>query len=419
MNMKVCHHKKEFQLMMLPKTNNLIFIIHIAIMEVFVTQSFAENRINIILKQPNVTHSQFGFHAVTLSWPEQHVKDFDVVYKFDYRYLDKEIWIEEKITENKKTIKLWLHPGFIARVQAVIFDHNSKNNILAASNWTEYIYYAPTVYINNVSCVIYNVTSLNCSWALKNNIPSSTQYSFSLRHNSDWLTCKHCITTKRKKNIGCHMKDVFLEGEMKRRINIKFSNGEVTFLKSFLSASIEMLTPPINISLSLSEKGNTKIKWQPPISTVTSNKDCFKYQIKLEEMKKDPLTRVIPCSKAEYLFSDLDKKSKYSVQIQGRNCAGSKFWGEWSNAVYIGKENEGIQTWILLLIIVICTVFTGSLLIYLCKRYPGKLFTTTIPDPSKKIKYWMSSSEINVQKSVAGPNEVTPINTQIEIVTED
>ncbi|XP_075449431.1 interleukin-5 receptor subunit alpha-like [Ascaphus truei] len=408
---------------MTPKANYLLLILILAIMEEFVILTLPDKEINFVPRQLNVTISAYGVNSVTLSWATENneqIKNFTVRYQFSYRFLDRKHDITEETSENHATLKLRLHPGFIAKVREIHFDQN--NRIVTESNWTEYIYNAPPEYICNVSCIIYNLTSLNCTWQIQKDAPKETQYSFSLRHRSDVFACQQYLTNQEKKNIGCHMKDVFSNavkgGNLGRKIEIQFSSHEVHLFKTFVTANIEIFNPPINVSLSPVNE-DIKIRWSPPLTVQSYSKNCFQYQIKLSETKKNPLIRVISSTEEEYLFADLDKHRRYSIQIRGRQkqCAKSKFWGEWSKPVFIGKDNEGIQAWLLLLIIMLCTFSIGVLTIYLWKRYTRKLFNSAIPDPSQKIKYWMSSNDINYQKCVAVVhNECVPI-TLIEIVT--
>ncbi|KAM8977109.1 interleukin-5 receptor subunit alpha-like [Pelodytes ibericus] len=367
---------------------------------------------------------ELGLNSVNLSWsitiPENMTsKDLEISYFVSYQYLDRQYPKEISLTENQTTIKLGLHPGFIANISAAFY----HGDLILTSNWTPFTYEAPAAYIYNTSCYIYNVTSLNCTWDIKKEAPEDAQYSFSLREGAHWLPCKYYLTNQENRNMGCHLKHVFAnvtKNKMRLRIVIKLSRHGMDFFKNFRIANIQILNPPLNISL-LYENRKRKIQWIQPPTLEDLSSFCFGYQIQLFEVKKNELFRFFNTSDTEYILSDLDQNKKYSVQIRGQNehCAKSKFWGQWSEPVFIGKDNEGIETWVIFSIIIVCTTSTGVPLLYIFKRfsYNRKLFDTAVPVPSQKIKDWIFSTEINFQKCVSNIySESVPI-TNIEIVT--
>ncbi|XP_053562399.1 interleukin-5 receptor subunit alpha isoform X2 [Bombina bombina] len=321
--------------MMKPNINKLILMLPVAVMELIVKLNLAES---------------------TKQEENEATRNFTVKYHIKYEYLnqptEKQKNKTEKISENEATIKLHLHSGFVAKVQTALY---YKNTLVAESNWTEFNYTDLSAFTSNHACVIYNLTSLNCSWDIENNSPENAQFFISLSQRSELMKCPQYILNQKMQNIGCHMKDIFLKslqkGEIGEKIKIRLNNRKTRFR----TANIEMLNPPTNISLS-TLNGNTEIRWYPPPSLMISNdtnKTCIKYKLKLFEIKTDPLVRIIDCGKAEYVFSDLDKESKYAIQIQAKKCNEGKYWGVWSEPVYIGKENESFPKWLLLLIIII------------------------------------------------------------------
>ncbi|XP_053313326.1 interleukin-5 receptor subunit alpha-like [Spea bombifrons] len=398
------------------KSEKALFLISLTIMELCAPVTLVDDKIHYLLKPPNVTIAGVSSHSVKLELSTEEPKH---CYVLHYKYLDEEKPFKEReLEDNHATIKLGLHSGFVARVYSILCDENhTKEN-----NWTEITYNAPPVYIHNVSCKIYNITSLNCTWDIKQNAPNDTQYLFSLRTGSDLLDCKHYLKNQENKNIGCHMKHVCTWKKNKHRIKVQLSNYERQLVRAFTVSNIEILNSPNNICLS-SQNGITKMQWKQPLSVEGElNSYCFEYQIQLLEVKKDRLFRVINTTNTEYIFSDLDKGRKYAAQIRGRRntyCGRSKFWGEWSEMIYIGKDNEGIQTWLLLVIIIFSTTCFGISVIYLLKRYNRKIFDLDVPVPSRKLKHWMLSKEIDFQNCVADIFiESVPIS-EIEIVTTE
>ncbi|CAH2220541.1 interleukin-5 receptor subunit alpha-like [Pelobates cultripes] len=377
----------------------------------------AHYRVYVPLKAPIVNISEVVKNSVKLSFHTEHHEEM-TCYLLFYKYLDSNKRRRQKLVEkNYEILQLHLHSGFQANVSVVVCDEPE----IQISNWTQLIYKAQPVYIYNTSCYIYNITSLKCTWSIKKEAPNDTQYSFGLRFGTDVLPCQQYLTNQQNKNIGCNMTDVFANvdrSKMKLKFTVQFSNHDMYFLKSFAYRNIEILNPPSKITLSTKKK-ILKIQWnQPPSIQENLESHCFEYQIKLLEMKNNLIFRIFNTSLEEHTFLDLDQNRKYSVQIRGikKLCAKSKLWGEWSEPLFIGSDNEGIPTWCFLLIIVICTCLFAVVLLYVLKRYNRKLFDAAIPVPSTKLKYWISSTEINFQKCVpVVPSESVPI-TDIEII---
>ncbi|KAE8622334.1 hypothetical protein XENTR_v10005198 [Xenopus tropicalis] len=279
-----------------------------------------------------------------------------------------------------------------------------------------------STYINNISCKIYNFVNINCTWDMEANAPKDIQYCFVLRIKRTLLPCSQYLTNEENETIGCHIKDVAFKD--KPKISLQFSNTkcQCQCQKKFKVSDIEMMKPPINITKQ-SQNGKEIIKWsRSPTVQLIKNNACFEYELKVWETDKDVLFRNLTTSKTEHTFDDLDKDKQYSVQIRGRkikNCGLSKFWGEWSEPLFIGEDKKKIPGWIFPLICIIVMVFVLGTLLYLLKRYTLTFFTAVIPDPSSKLKFWFSSSELYFQKcAVPAQHECVPIS-EIEIVTVD
>ncbi|XP_063813424.1 interleukin-5 receptor subunit alpha-like [Pseudophryne corroboree] len=396
-------------------------MLFLAFMNASYLSHVADNTLNICLKQPDVKISVYGLNSANLTWgPEvtaETVK-FDVCYNFSYQFLDKTTWLTETLIENYRVINLRLHPGFTASVSNALCEDNI---IILESKRTEIVYLAPYVYISNVSCAIYNLTNLNCTWDLKKDAPEDANYSFGLRLRSRCLACKQYLK-KHGKNNGCHMKDLlstYQHENLHYKIRIQFFNHLYNFTKTFRTEMIEILNPPVNISVS-SVNGNINFSWYTPPSVKPTPTYCFQYQIKVIETQTNILFKDIPdIEMEEYTFSDLDKDKKYSLQIRARknHCAKSKYWGEWSKPVYIGKDTQVFPVWTIILIIAIVSALLVILVVLLFKRYMKILFMTAIPDPSKKIKLWLTSNDNSSERCIATHDEQLVPITEIEIVT--
>ncbi|XP_072283924.1 interleukin-5 receptor subunit alpha-like isoform X2 [Pyxicephalus adspersus] len=324
--------------------------------------------------------------------------------------------MEEILTDNFRIVHHRLHPGFIASVSYALC---KKSLIVFEGNKTEYLYHFPPVYLTNVSCTIYNVTNLNCTWEWIEDTPPDANYSFALSLYDKTVTCKQYLKWHGK-NTGCHMKNV-LPKENKYEISkimIWFSNNSTSFYKTFRAHKIELLNAPVNISVT-SVNGSTKLEWLSPPSVNPLSPNCFQYHIRvLETQTKQLFKNIIGITTQEYIFSDLDKDKNFSMQIRAKKiyCADSKYWGEWSQMIFIHKDKEIYPIWIIIWIIVITSVVVMFLLLYLLRRYVKKLILVAVPGPSKKIKSSLSSNNINAQRCIAVHNEQPVPITEIEIV---
>ncbi|XP_018101659.1 interleukin-5 receptor subunit alpha isoform X2 [Xenopus laevis] len=267
-------------------------------------------------------------------------------------------------------------------------------------------------YITNVSCQIYNLTNLNCTWGIKD-----IQSCFFFWIKGNMLPCSQYLKNEENKIIGCHMKVMDFEEQPKARLH--FFNTECQITKAVKLSDIEMMKPPINITKE-SQKGKVIMKWsRPPTATTIVNSACFEYELKVLETETNVLFRTLITDKKEHTFHDLDKNKRYSIRIRGRkrvNCGQSKFWGEWSKPLFVGKGKKSFPSWIFPLTFVIVMVFTFVISLFLLKRFAWTFFTAVIPDPSSKLKFWFSSSDLYFQCADAAQHECVPIS-EIEIVT--
>ncbi|XP_068121739.1 granulocyte-macrophage colony-stimulating factor receptor subunit alpha-like isoform X2 [Hyperolius riggenbachi] len=353
------------------------------------------------------------------------MEESDICYNFSCRFLDKTTWNTDILHENYKTVHLRMHPGFIATVSIALCENYM---IYSEGKKTEFIYFAPQVYVSNVSCTVYNLTNLNCTWDWKNDAPDDIDYFFTLKLNSRSLACKLYFKRHGRK-VGCHMKDLFLDPDnhsiLQYKIRVWFSNHLVSFSKTFRTERIELLNPPTNISVS-SANGNTKLEWGPPPSLNKISPNCpFQYHIRVVDTQSqttEPFKDNPDIRNREYIISDLEKDKKYMVQIRAKKiyCTQSKYWGEWSHPIFIGKDKEVFAVWIIIVIIAIGSVVAIVSLLFLLillTRCVKALFLATIPGPPEKLRHLLSPDDLNSRKCIAVHDEQRVPITEIEIVT--
>ncbi|KFU92266.1 Granulocyte-macrophage colony-stimulating factor receptor subunit alpha, partial [Chaetura pelagica] len=142
--------------------------------------------------------------------------------------------------------------------------------------------------IENFSCVIYNVSLMNCTWQAGRDAPEDTQYFLywqNSRHDGDAVECELYMKDETGRNTGCRFQNVKIDTERAYfLVNGSSEDSLIQFYDEYIQLyEIEKLMPPSNITVNCDEiKNDCIIQWQrPPISH--SNKDkCFKYEINIK-----------------------------------------------------------------------------------------------------------------------------------------
>ncbi|XP_065597333.1 granulocyte-macrophage colony-stimulating factor receptor subunit alpha-like isoform X2 [Cyrtonyx montezumae] len=249
--------------------------------------------------------------------------------------------------------------------------------------------------IENFSCVIYNISLMNCTWQPGRDAPGDTQY-FLYWQNSrddDETECELYTKGENDRNMGCRFQNVTI----KDKTTYFLVNGShKTFLIQFYDNytklyTIERLPPPLNVTANCtSNPGGCIITWQQPLLSHVENIDCFEYEINIQnkdktpEDKKDPPV-IVAKHKYEFQSYNVKKKSILKIRARGkRRCFVSRKWGEWSDPIELGEEKDYF-TFVILLLIALGTILVTLLHYFLCKRYCSlKRIFPPIPQPRDK-----------------------------------
>ncbi|XP_028943233.1 interleukin-5 receptor subunit alpha-like [Antrostomus carolinensis] len=341
---------------------------------------------------------------VILSWKNNLTKEetekYTVKYILSYKFFNTTHERKERLQEKKKIIRLELHTGFNAKVKTQLFAKETED-VIKESGWTEFTYKAPPVYIQNLSCIIYNISYFNCTWHSRAEAPEDMQIFFSYRHVGKDFECQQYIKNARKKNIGCHMKEIYFQPSRKINLNItvrhlRNNSSGLSYYKTFIPQTIEKLNPPINVSVSL-ENRSVKIHWKSPPTIGSASKKCFLYQVKITDRKIVDVT----AEKYEYLFHKPTNKCAVQVRVKKEICIRNKIWSEWSEPVFI-QDEKTVDVMMPSLTFFCLLIFLGGLLIYAYRRYRClEVITMPIPHPSDNIKTWLAADEIHHQKQMS------------------
>ncbi|XP_052520780.1 uncharacterized protein LOC128071776 isoform X2 [Tympanuchus pallidicinctus] len=249
--------------------------------------------------------------------------------------------------------------------------------------------------IENFSCVIYDISLMNCTWQAGRNAPGDTQY-FLYWQNSrddDQTECELYIKDENDRNVGCKFQNVTI----KDKTTYFLVNGShkaflIQFYDNYTKLyTIERLPPPLNVTANCtSNPGGCIITWQQPLLSHVENTDCFEYEIniqtkyKIPEEKKDPPV-IVTENKYEFKSYNAEKKSILKIRARGkRRCSVNRKWGEWSNPVEFGEEKDYF-IYVILVLIALGTILLTLLHYCLCKRYcSSKRIFPPIPQPRGK-----------------------------------
>ncbi|KAM9245976.1 granulocyte-macrophage colony-stimulating factor receptor subunit alpha-like [Leptosomus discolor] len=246
--------------------------------------------------------------------------------------------------------------------------------------------------IENFSCVIYNISLMNCTWQAGRDAPGDTQY-FLYWQNSrddDAMECELYIKDKNGRNMGCRFHNVRIEIEKAYfLVNGSSKDSLIQFYDEYIQLyKIEKLMPPSNITVNCDEtKNDCIIQWQRPQISHSNKDKCFKYEINIK-YKNNPMGKTKYTSIQEeensHTFPRSNTRKKYLLKMRaaGSACFVSPAWGEWSTPVEFGNEEIiSSSVWILLVVTVV-TLLVAIIAILFCKRTGcWKAAFPQIPEP--------------------------------------
>ncbi|XP_034613583.1 granulocyte-macrophage colony-stimulating factor receptor subunit alpha-like isoform X2 [Trachemys scripta elegans] len=289
-----------------------------------------------------------------------------------------------------------IHKGALFQVEAM-YNHTSYSAearfIPQGMNGTS---------VENFSCVIYNISFMNCTWKAGRNAPEDTQYFlfFQYSKEEDEQECPHYIRDALGRPIACSFQNVTdIKKEVYFLVNGSSNESEIQFYDEYITLyEIEILTPPLNITVNCSEdRAECIVRWKrPQPSHMKGNVDhCFEYQIDIRN-KKTIVTET-SCT-----FQNYNVKKKYTLQIRAKGdiCLVSQNWGEWSEPIEFGNPEDAVlTTTIVLLLIAFGTIPVALVIFFLCKRYCSlKKMFSPVPQPKNKFHELFQISDKNIQR---------------------
>ncbi|NXX77845.1 CSF2R factor, partial [Urocolius indicus] len=141
--------------------------------------------------------------------------------------------------------------------------------------------------IEKFSCVIYNVSLMNCTWQAGKDAPGDTQYFLYWQNSrySDEVECEFYVTDENGRNMGCRFQNVTIMTEKAYfLVNGSSKVSLIQFFDEYIDLyEIEILTPPLNVTVNCTrDSAGCTITWQPPLTNHVENMKCFQYEINIK-----------------------------------------------------------------------------------------------------------------------------------------
>ncbi|XP_041054551.1 interleukin-5 receptor subunit alpha-like [Carcharodon carcharias] len=366
-----------------------------------------------------VTNRQLG--ELTFTWNDnlsEGIKNQSKVrYRFEFKYSDLDSWQEDSRLLSPEYVKTFeLHRGVSVRIQNVLLDNHQNQKM--KSDWTVKDIQSPPddpeTLISNFSCIVYNHSSMNCTWRKGRKAPTDTQYTMYYRQEETTRKCTHYFTDVHGRQ-GCHVDQgrVYVEENILICINGSSDSSTIpSYYTEFDPWDYEMYNPPVNLTV----LPNLTVKWDKP-SGYDVNPECFQFQLKVTDMDEGRTEFSTTTDESKYVLVNINPTKRYSVKVRMKlkHCQGNKIWSDWSNEGFIGPIHL-FNVHQMLLIVAMFTMAAGLLLLFAFRRC--KVLETVfkpIPDPQKKFKTLFEEYNgdfqnwINYQIPISKADECHPV----------
>nr|XP_025033621.1 granulocyte-macrophage colony-stimulating factor receptor subunit alpha-like isoform X1 [Pelodiscus sinensis]XP_025033622.1 granulocyte-macrophage colony-stimulating factor receptor subunit alpha-like isoform X1 [Pelodiscus sinensis]XP_025033623.1 granulocyte-macrophage colony-stimulating factor receptor subunit alpha-like isoform X1 [Pelodiscus sinensis]XP_025033624.1 granulocyte-macrophage colony-stimulating factor receptor subunit alpha-like isoform X1 [Pelodiscus sinensis] len=285
----------------------------------------------------------FSHTKLQLTW-DSSITDID----YNCYMETSQDYIEKEVSEKTCIFSKPIHKGAILGVKGT---YNG-------TEYSEEIRFIPPgkngTRVENFSCVIYNISFMNCTWDAGRKAPDDTQYFLSLQYSREErvVNCPHYIKDAFGRHIACSFQNVtIIYDPVYFLVKGDSNESEIQFYdESIKLYEIEKLTPPVNITVNCSEdQPRCIVQWKrPQLSWSEGDIDpCFQYQIDIRNKKTNATSEenkneLHMAQGTSFIFENYNVKKKYSLQIRakGNACLVSKKWGEWSEPIDFGMDGS-------------------------------------------------------------------------------
>lgn len=240
----------------------------------------------------------------------------------------------------------------------------------------------------NLSCEVYNVSIVNCSWTAGREAPKGTNYSLAIRnHGGAFVPCEDYRNDSFGRQVGCVLKSPPKIKFSKTNYIQLVGSSEETSIR-FYDALLKLndyviLDPPRNISLNYSVN-NLEITWEKPETYENLPDSNFDYSIDI-----NGITQSQKGGNSYKVDKLLDNKHfAVSMRVKWKSSSSlNQNWSRWSEPIiyYSSPDSPPLPPHHILIVLGIVTAAVLFFLVFLCHRFQiwKKLFPK-VPQPAMK-----------------------------------
>ncbi|XP_038613314.1 granulocyte-macrophage colony-stimulating factor receptor subunit alpha-like isoform X2 [Tachyglossus aculeatus] len=223
---------------------------------------------------------------------------------------------------------------------------------------------------SNVSCWVYNVNFMNCTW--KASEDKEIQHFLYIQPSQ---ACLKYTTDFQGRHVGCHFdhipKNQVTRFLMSRVRNETAERTNTTFIK-FMD-EYEIFNPPRNITVNCSES-SCLITWHEPESRRALQSYYFNYEISIQKKVGDSFEKVVTLTQSNhhtdsfYTYNNYDPRSKYTLQVRAVYDRSPQVMGLWSEPLEFGSGKEAGSPWLVWMLVVFGSLVFALGILCLWKR---------------------------------------------------
>ncbi|XP_059819781.1 interleukin-5 receptor subunit alpha-like [Hypanus sabinus] len=336
----------------------------------------------------NIRLCNEGLGSYTVSWDGNITFADNVYYQLSYKYLNA---IDDKtepiiLQKYQRTMDLELHRGLFIQVK-LLYSAEYVDEI--SSNWTKRTFDQPRdsfASVENLTCVFYGNTYMNCTWDVYDDATEDAQFILSYRMQ-DASVIYNCSNYRvdGTKNTGCigHRYDLPLFLVITMCISELTNKTKLPYCRIFGPYKFHKLGSPINVKIN---KSTDEVTWN--LANDNLNPICYDVQLKITDWNNGE-QKVKNTSDTKYVISR-DKTKKYSVQVRvkvNNFCLESIIWSDWSKPLIIASDASDMSVLAIASVFAVILVVLILLLVFICIKckFVSKM-CQPIPDAGEKFK---------------------------------
>ncbi|GCB74000.1 hypothetical protein scyTo_0003084 [Scyliorhinus torazame] len=261
----------------------------------------------------DITIASRHLGELTVTWNDsisQDIKKWCVIrYPIEFKYYDSDDWQEDSRRLYPKHVEVFeLHRGVSIRVKNMLLD----KTIIKESNWTIMDIPPPPgdreTLASNFSCIIYNHSSMNCTWRKGSKAPTDTEYVMYYRQDKITRRCIHYFMDANGAQ-GCHVDHIGNENIL---ICVNGSSNSTIvqpYYTQFEPFECEIYNPPVNLEVSQ----NLTVKWDMPAG-YNNDPYCFAFELKVTDLDGDSTKLLRIDHVTEYVLVNINPTKRHSVK---------------------------------------------------------------------------------------------------------